>query len=160
MTSNSINNYLLLASDGMDANGGSYPALKILRYRLSNKIWGMNKRTWHRNEIKKDDNVIFYVAGRGVMHGNIMARAVIKDVKYYSRVYNSTYSNDSFSVEIPEKIIILGGVEYFKKNVNLKSLLGKISFLPLKKKWGIYLQGGARKISNKDFELILKRADY
>ncbi len=66
------------------------------------------------------------------------------------------YNEDDIHLSQPiEKIVILKSV-YIKKPVSIYKVKDKLSFIIKKKKWGPSMQGGILKITDKDYDLIVK----
>jgi hypothetical protein len=72
-----INFYCLTTSDFEDQS-----AFDILKKRLNNKRYPLYKKTPFLDKIKKNDNVLFYVAGKNHKAQNFIGTAISDELRY------------------------------------------------------------------------------
>src|SRR5574337_1947934 len=94
--------------------------------RIKGAKWPIFKRTHHRNEIKKGDQIIFYLGGKP--NKNIMGTAMLS-----SDLVADSESDYSTSIS---------KVDIWKKPLPMKSIVGSLDLVENKDNWGLYLQGG------------------
>jgi predicted RNA-binding protein len=146
--------YILTASDGIDQFGDNVCAKRISQDRLEAGLWPMYKRTGHRKVIKPGDTFFIYLAGSKEGAQRIVALAQAKEMLHNPKISDSI--RISLYPEQPiESVISLERIQNFITGVDIRGLLDKLSFIPVNKgKWGAAFQGGCRKISQKDYEII------
>ena len=134
-------------------------AFDILKYRLENHMWGLHKNTRGKLKIYSGCNLIFYLAGRKKLAQHLVATAKIKAISHsFSRSDLNLYTfNLSYCTQIPEIKILLEQIEYFKSPIYIKDHTKNLELFPKKPffKWGVYLQGGIKQISLKDYNYIV-----
>jgi len=107
--------------------------------RIKTKKWPIYKRTNNRLNIKKEDRVLFYLAGSH-------RRKIVADAKLGS---NLKENGEEFSINLSK-------ISLWKKQILIKPFVESLEFIKNKEKWGVFMQGGIVKISDKDFEILLK----
>ncbi|PKG84386.1 hypothetical protein CXF85_08680 [Colwellia sp. 75C3] len=127
------------------------PAVEVINNRLNLRLWPIYQRTNHKDHISSGDKCLFYVGGTKELIRHVIASATILDVS----VDNSLIDHEDYSVSLPYKKLILDTPNYFSAPVNLKDFLSNLSFVPKNTKyWGTSLQGGCKKITSNDYELL------
>ncbi len=94
------NYYCLGTSDSTTEN-----AIDILKRRIDEKKYPLYKKTPFLNDIKKDDEVVFYVAGRKNKSQNFIAFSVIQSVEIPNETLidpdkKNTYSKNIYYLKI------------------------------------------------------------
>ena len=125
-----------------------------------NNIWGVAER--HKNtisKVKNGDRCLFYVKqekiGDEIKESRIVGEyEVVSEVfKDSKRIFKSppNMGNENFPYRIKLKPI-----KVFKKPIEFKPLIPKLSFIKNKKKWSGHLMGKAmRQIPKEDYKLIV-----
>jgi predicted RNA-binding protein with PUA-like domain len=122
-----------------DFNTGS---INEMRSKIeSSKKWPIGKKTIHRNALSKGDKVLFYQGGE-------QGRKIVGMCELSSGlVEDSDRMCDCVMIE---------NYEFWKEPVDIRKVLGRLSFVKDSKRWGIYFKGGIVKISKKDYDKILR----
>jgi len=136
-----VNYWIFVSVPYTDFNTGDF--LKIYRKIKVSKKWSIGKKTPNRKKLSKNDEILFYQGGeRG---GKFVGSA---------ELVSGLIQQDNGMFDF----VILKNIEFWKKPVEIRPILRKLSFIKDKKHWGVYFQGGIIRISEKDYEEILKRA--
>lgn len=101
------------------------------------KRWPIYKRTNNRMNIKKGDKILFYLAGSH-------RRKIVADAVLSSSLKDD---GDEFSIGISK-------IKLWKKQILIKSFVESLEFIKNKAKWGVFMQGGVVRITDKDFDLL------
>lgn len=154
---------VLTVSDTKSATVGTTPAYDILKYRLKNKIWGLHSRTKCRNYIKDGARLIFYITGKRNHSRCFMAEATaVGSLGSFSSFDLERYTDKKEWIDDGGQVykIELMGIKWFKNPVNIYDIKDKMELFSRKKtnKWGTFIQGGAFRISDKDYSLIKKKS--
>ena len=139
------NYYVLGTSDSSTKN-----AYSILMKRLDEKKYPLYTRTPHLNRIQSNDVAVFYLAGKKDKAQNFLGEAIISSVETSSELLIDP-DKERYVVE---KYLILDKIKIFKTPVHIKSIITKLDFIINKSNYGVYLMGGVKKISEKDYKLI------
>jgi len=141
-----MKNYYVLGT----SDSGTKNAYSILMKRLDEKKYPLYTRTPHLNRIQSNDEVVFYLAGKKDNAQNFLAEAIISSVETSSELLIDP-DKERYVVE---KYLILDKIKIFKAPVHIKSIITKLDFIINKSNYGVYLMGGVKKISEKDYKLI------
>lgn len=146
--------FILIASDSYTLSGSRYRARKLAEGRLQQGIWGLYPGTSNRSVIRVGDQVLVYVGGSGPDRCSVIARAWVSGIDN---------PRDAVFIDPPnvesdgaDRILRLADVQRIGP-VDIRQMLDDLSFIPEnRQKWGVALMGGCRKISQQDFEKIVK----
>jgi hypothetical protein len=105
--------------------------------------WSIGKWTPNRSRLSDGDKILFYQGGEED-GGRIVASAELDSKLQQSKDADCYVEIKNFEV--------------LKKPVDLRALIGKLSFIRNKKHWGAYLQGGIVEIAQADYTKILKKS--
>jgi hypothetical protein len=144
-----VSHFLLIASDAST----QFSAFEVANHRIKKQVWPIYKGTRNRNAIASGDVVWFYLGGKKQFRQCIVARASVKSVESQGRRV-AIIDREAALTEPPFKILQLCNVQYFQPPIEIRPLIGKLSFLPDKPKWGAPLVGGCRRIPTADADLI------
>ena len=108
--------------------------------RITNGKWPIYKLTQNRFKIKKNDNIVFYLAGPN--NGKILGNA-----KLSSNVKKESKNGDG-DIEISD-------VDLWKNPVLVKDNVESLDFVKNKNNWGAYFQGGVKSLDTKGYKQIL-----
>lgn len=108
--------------------------------RTSSGKWPIFKRTVNRNDLKKGDNVIFYLGGNS--NKKIMGSATVNS--------GLEVNGDEFSVDLSD-------VQILDKPIRMSSILESLVFIRNKKNWGAYMQGGVVRLPKTDYNTIIEK---
>lgn len=110
------------------------------KQRISNKRWKIYEFTRNRKQLRKSDNVIFYMAGskgqKFIGHGRLASETTLAGTDFF---------------------VALSDLEVWKKPVYMKTVLQDLTFIIDKTKWGSHFQGGVSRLSDEDYRLILSK---
>ena len=141
------NYYCLGTSDSTTEN-----AIDILKRRIDEKKYPLYKKTPFLNDIKKNDEVVFYVAGRKNKSQNFIAFSVIQSVE----IPNETLIDPDKNKYVLEKYLLFENITLLKTPIHIKAIINQLEFIKNKTNFGVYLMGGVSKITEGDFNLIKK----
>lgn len=139
-----VNYYCLITSDFEEKS-----AIEILTKRLDKKKYPLYKMTPFLKEIKKDDKVIFYLAGKKNKAQNFIGNAVVESIEISTELDIDTEKNKQVY-----KILLLKNIKIFETSISIRSIVHKLEFIVNKYNFGLNLIGGAVKITENDFYLI------
>ena len=128
-------------------------ARDIINSRLKEKKYPLYKKTPFLNEIKKNDDVVFYLAGKGENSQSFVATAKILSIE---TIDNTAVIDPDNNNKIVIKYLNLDNINFFEKKINIKSILDNLNFIKNKKHYGVTLVGGVSKIKFEDFKIINK----
>ncbi|MFQ5951509.1 MAG: EVE domain-containing protein, partial [Candidatus Geothermarchaeales archaeon] len=125
---------------------------------MAESEWGFGEKTPNRKHVKRGDSVVFYISsGSGAYSHSFLGVAKI--------------AKDPVRVAAPKPVLIekvnirdspihvpLGDVEVWDQGVAIQPLISRLTFIKNPDSWGVYLQGGVRKISKQDFQEIVTAA--
>jgi predicted RNA-binding protein len=141
------NYYCLGTSDSTNEN-----AIDILKRRIDEKKYPLYKKTPFLNDIKKNDEVVFYVAGRKNKSQNFIAYSVIQSVE----IPNETLVDPDKNKYVLEKYLLFENITLLKTPIHIKAIINQLEFIKNKTNFGVYLMGGVSRITENDFNLIKK----
>jgi hypothetical protein len=124
-----------------DYNKGTI--LEMAKNLKQSAKWRIGKRTGSRTQLAKGDKVLFYQAGEGGKKF-VGTATILSDLQI---------SNEEIF-----DLITIGDIEFWRKAVPARNILGKLSFIKNKNKWGVYFKGGIIKISEEDYNTILNKS--
>jgi len=136
--------FILLTSDS------GKPAQEILNQRLKSRTWEIYDKTNLRNQLEEKSKVIFYLAGSGPSSQHFVGEAMIDKIIYA----NSSYSEEANTMI--HSTLHFDQITNYQEPVSVKKILKKLTFITNPAKYGTALNGGVRRISEKDYEVILK----
>jgi hypothetical protein len=157
----SISHFIFIASD-CDVSRLSKPsAYQVAKYRLQRRQWGLGLHTRNRNALRPGDAVIIYVSGQRESGRQFIASCTVaSQVKGVNMSVASAIDapNHDGNVSVVSAVQ-LKDIQFFNHPVPVATLKQKLHFIkkPDSPKWGAYLQGGVKRISGRDYELILRR---
>jgi predicted RNA-binding protein len=139
------NYYCLVTSDSLKES-----AIDIFNKRIEEKKYPLYPRTPNLNEIKEEDEVIFYIAGSGKERQSFVGQATIQKVET-PREFLVDPDKDNYEVI---KYLWFKKIKIFETSKNIQSIINKLDFVKNKKNYGTYLMGGVRKLNQKDFNFM------
>jgi len=147
------NHYLFIVSDQVNKDGKKVTGKAVFDSLMSKKAWGFHPTTQHRAVVKDGDEVIFYLTGAG-----FIGKATLKSPAYIDKTGDSetwwfNRSDVNYRVDLKD-------IDVWQKTKPIQPILPNLSFVKKTKNWGVYLQGGVRKISEEDYLAILNSSIY
>jgi len=140
------NYYCLVTSDSLKES-----AIDIFNKRIEEKKYPLDPRTPNLNEIKDDDEVMFYIAGAGKERQSFVGQAIIQKVET-PKEFLVDPDKDNYEVI---KYLWFKKIKIFETSKNIQSIIDKLDFVKNKNNYGTYLMGGVKKLTQKDFNLII-----
>ena len=102
-------------------------------------MWPIGKKTPNRKKLSKGDRVLFYQGGEH--GGKIIGSAELA----------SDLTQDEGHVY---DFVMIRSIEFWKKPVEIRTIMKEMSFVKNVKHWGLYFRGGVVRISSGDYKLI------
>jgi len=143
-----MKNYYILVT--YDYN--NLKAYDIYKNRIKEKKFPLYSRTPNLKIIKKNDEILFYIAGRKENSHSFVGKSIIEEIE----ISKENLVDADKITNLVSGYIIFKDVKEFKKIKKIKSILNELDFIVYKKNYGVYLLGGVIKISENDFKKILK----
>mgnify|MGYP001473894158 FL=1 len=134
--------FILLTSDS------GKPAQEILNQRLKSRTWEIYDKTNLRNQLEEKSKVIFYLAGSGPNSQHFVGEAIIDKIIYA----NSSYSEEANTMI--HSTLHFDQITNYQEPVSIKKILKKLTFITNPAKYGTALNGGVRRITQKDYLTI------
>ena len=152
------NFFLLIVSDGFDFSNQKKSAFETMQLRLESLTWPIYQRTPNKDIIKSGDECLVYIAGKGLNSRHIVCTFEVEEIDHKNISAKKTIEIDMAN-GTPIKYLVPKEIIFFDNPVYIPSLLSKLSFIKKNKQyWGAYLQGGCKKITPSDFNLIVNQA--
>ena len=137
-------------------------AYSLAMYRLSRKRWGLNTRTRNRLVIGIEDKLLVYVAGVRQNRQCFIASATAasKAIPALNEERTAVNAPKEYRIFPSDFLINLKDIRFFKVPVSIKSIRKRLTFItsPDSIRWGCRLVGGTLRISDKDYNFILRTA--
>ena len=141
------NFYILVTSDYNEKN-----AYNIFKNRIKEKKFPLYLRTPNLEIIKKNDEILFYIAGKYMNAQSFVGKSIVEEIEISKEI---EVDADKITNEV-SRYLIFKDIEKFKEAKKIKFILNELNFIINKKHYGAYLLGGVIKISDNDFKKILK----
>lgn len=149
-----ISYYVLIASD-IRTERGIIPSSVAIPERVTRGYWALGENTALRKRFRSGDRVVFYAAGRG--GSTFLGAAVLASAS----IQHSVFQREEFEYEYDYLLgagygVWLEDVVMFSNPVPARSILDRLSFVgPRRDNWGVYFHGGAKRISEEDYNQII-----
>ena len=134
--------------------GQFLPAREVYDKLMQTGVWGINERTPNRRELLTGTKIVFYQAGKkgqtfigtAEISKNIyrLSEEEIAKRKLQSVLFDGEYA------------ILLKNIISWKQPKPIQDLVGRLDFIKKEKIYGVYLQGGVRKIEALDYKKIIE----
>jgi len=147
-----MNYHICILSDQYDHEGIRHSGEKIFYSLMQKGIWGLHSRTATRANIKPGDNLVFYLGGKYQIFLG-MSKAI-------SEAYFDKENSKDIFLDPETFKVNLSNIVIWEKPKPIRPLLRKLTFIKNVETWGPYLQGGIRKITEADFNVITQSEDY
>jgi hypothetical protein len=145
-------NYWIFTAAPYSANGEFFTARQIYDRRMQDKFWGLGPSTRHRKNVRKADQVVFYVARpEQVFAGTAQLASDCFDV---SREERSSLSHGT-SFFAANHGVRLESIETWAKPHPMAPLAPTLQFVKNPTQWWTHLQGGIRQVSESDYAQII-----
>ena len=151
-----MNQFIFIVTDREDVNGAPIDAYEIALARLQSNIWPLYKRTSHRKTVSRYDVCVIYVAGKGLAAHTFIAQATVSSLSNHEGTWREP-ANRELLFQIPAMLITFKDVIMYETPIDIYPLKAHLHFIGDTKFWGLHMQGGCKKISAEDFQLITAR---
>ena len=144
---------MLVASDPPLSRGGSGDAHGLTMHRLERRQWPIYERTRNRNAFVTGVRLCVYIAGNGPTGGLIVATATTRRVRPWRS--GTPIDPPIYATEVPYLVLELEDASPLPVPVRFRDVLPGLSCAPADlSRWGPLLQGGSRRFSQADWELM------
>lgn len=144
-------NYWIFVVTNQITKKGLMFGSEVYEVRMDQQFWGVGKNTHNRNKLEVGDKVVFYIGSPDMVFGGT---AVIKaPCKKLSKEEKQKYWYEG--VSDPEYGLVLSEIQKWENKKPMKEVLHKLSFIENKAYWWTYLQGGIRKLTETDYQIIV-----
>jgi hypothetical protein len=144
-------NYWIFIAAPHNEGSESYTAKEIYERRMQDQFWGLGARTSNRRNIRKGDQIVFYIAR-----------------PESAFVGTARLASDCFELNDEEKLKLSHGSRFFtaeygvmldkivswEKSRRVEALAPNLKFVKDPAQWWAYLQGGIRQVEETDFGVI------
>jgi hypothetical protein len=154
MTAENRQNYLLVVTTSQRWDGGSVPGFDLAERRLRDREWPLYKNTRNRSVIRSGDQLMVYVAGKGLNSTSVVATATVRKIE---KILTPSLYHERKELCVPfaDLLIRLDQVVILPSPVPFRAMLSELDCRPTNMaKWGAILQGGCRRLTDHDFTLL------
>ena len=116
----------------------------IFKKRIKHKKWPIYLGTNFQKSLKIADRIVFYQAGKGGQ--KFLGTATVR-----SDVKPNPGKTDYY--------IDIDNINVWKKQLSIRDIMSKLSFILNKNHWGVYFQGGVVKMDEESYSVILMEAE-
>jgi len=148
-----MNHYIIIVSPVEGFNGKLIDPVFIAKGRVTHGYWPFYQSTSHRKELQAGDNALIYLAGETKYSQKILGWVRIEGIEQNVRKIPKFES--ALVVPKPTDIALITKYIFFDELIPIKPLVSKLSFILNPEQWGKYMQGGCKKISADDFDVVL-----
>ena len=142
-------NYCLITTDSKEE------AYDIFLKRINERKLPLYERTRHINDFMERDSLVFYIAKNGKNSKSLVASASVNKVEKL----NDVVGDPDNKFKMLSYYLHLENILIFKKPISIKELVNNLEFIKNKKNYGLDMLTGVVKISQNDFNYIIKN-DY
>jgi len=145
--------YFIFVVNDVRQKGHFMKARKVYDSLMESGLWGINERTQHRRELLKGSKILFYQAGKNGQTFIGMAK-ISKDIfkltpeEIAKRKLQSVLFDGEYAIHLQD-------IEKWESRKPIQELVSRLDFIKKNERYGVYLQGGVRKISKSDFRKIV-----
>lgn len=142
-----MKNYYILVTSDYD----QISAYEIFKNRIKEKKFPLYLKTPNLKIIKKNDEILFYIAGKNLNSRSFVAKSVVDEIEISKELLVDADKKRN----IVDRYLIFKHIEIFKEIKKIKSILNDLNFIKVQRFYGAYLVGGVIKISDEDFKRIV-----
>lgn len=127
----------------------TYHAEDTIKLLFDDKIWLFkDSRVPHMRSLKKDDEIILYVAGpnRRYFYCTFILDSSIKSFTKTDQELYKLFSN----------YVKIKNIKYFNEKIYLKPMIENLEFIKDKKNYGLFFRGAVRSITDDDYSKIMQ----
>jgi len=122
---------------------------------MQDRCWGLKertetgKRTANVSSLQEGDKVLFYYAGKD---GHcILGTCVLASGFTEAKIIHEEYSDWEKGVRLKKE-----SIEKWRTPLSIERLRGKVSFVPIGKNYGSYLQGSVKKVDRNEYDIVIR----
>jgi len=119
-------------------------AIEVFNKRMDSKTWPIYQQTAHRKKLEVGDCIVFYKAGPNGQ--KFVGSARIASQKLAGQ--------DKFVTNLE-----IDDVNVWSECPSIMDFVTKLSFIKNELKWGVYLQSGVKRLTERDYSLLTKKAE-
>lgn len=144
-------NYWIFSVTSHKIGNTTLTADEIFERRMKDKFWGINEKTPNRKNLKKGDNVVFYIGlPRKEFAGCVtLSSPCIKLTDAQRKEYS--HGKKFYTIEYG---VLLDEIDTWSHPKSVEELVPKLKFIENKEFWFSYFQGGVRQITEDDHRII------
>lgn len=136
-----------------------FEAGEVLRARLAEGRWPVNRRTSHRDRLSGGDRVLFYAAGQGRAAQSFLGTGRLAGPAAKLSGAEQTDPEVLGVARASRTVVPIQTAELFPSPVPIRPLILELDFITSKERWGVHLMGGIVRISKEDFRRIERAAE-
>lgn|SRR5574341_880879 len=147
-----MNYWIFVARDPKEHN---LTARQTYDQRMKDGFWGLGERTPNRQALKKNDKVIFYLAGSEMV---FVGTATLESDSFKltpEQRKSLSHNHPFYEADYGVQLIDIESWPIYKK---VTDLIPYLSFIENRQFWGAYFQGGIRRVNEKDYSIIVEGA--
>lgn len=146
--------YILTCSDTESPSGAWLSAANVAKGRIKAGLWPLYRRTSFLRSFQIGDECFIYLAGTKTSRQSVVGRFIVAG--FDEPRFGEWFEEEALLSDSPAKVLVMDQIEVFPRPVPLRPLLPKLQLVNFKtEKWGSFLQGGAKRLSDPDAALIL-----
>lgn len=146
-------NYWIFTAAPHNNDSERFTARQVFVRRLDESFWGLGTRTPNRMSVRKGDHVVFYVARPESAFAGTARLA--SDCFDLTAEQKSTFSRGSVYFTA-EHGVFLETINRWGTTQSVETLAEDLQFIKNRMKWWCYLQGGIRRITERDYATIVR----
>ncbi len=140
------NHYITVTSDQFNLDDQIISANQLLTRRIENGKFPLYSGTSHKDKINVGDICYMYAAGKKEYKHHVVGSFVVADV-----IQNGlTDEFEDVLSSTPYKYLIMTKITRYIDPLYIKDLVNELEFIKNKSRWGVFFQGGVKKISLSD----------
>jgi len=140
------NHYITVTSDQYNLDDQIISANQILVRRIINRMFPLYHGTSYKDKINVGDICYMYVAGKNEYKHHVEGSFVVADIIKKK----STDEFEDVLSSTPYKYLVMSKINHYSVPVYIKDLINDLEFITNKSRWGVFFQGGVKKISLSD----------
>ena len=128
-------------------------AKEIYTRLMKLKAWGINERTPYRRDLSEESKIIFYQAGKG---GQKFIGAATLSSPLHIMSDMQAAERRKVGIEPAAYNVHLQDIQTWDEPKPVTDMMQRLEFIGNKEHFGVYFQGGVRRISEADYYTILE----
>lgn len=145
-------NYWIFNAAPYSSDGESYTARQIYERRMQDKFWGLGTRTQNRRNVRKGDQVVFYIARPEQVFAGT-ARLASDSFDLNPKEQASLSHGSAFFTT--EHGVWLEVIETWEQSRPMAAMASSLKFIKNPAQWWTHLQGGVRQVEESDYAAIV-----